>query len=171
MAEHPSYWYAALAIALGIGGYVLSQLVHRIHEATKTPKSMSEHLPNLERAYLRVVAKNRELLEAVREANEERRHLPPEYQAILDQVLMLARLVEQSSYEEAVASGVVPRYWFGGPTEEQPVMTPQVQPAEHTAVHEPGAAEAQPAPQEPPGEWMRVGGQLVPRRRQQNGAN
>lgn len=168
----PSYFYAFLALLLGAGGYFIAKALDRLHASLRTPKSMAEHLPELERAYLRVVHKNRELLEAVKAAQEERKHLPPEYQAILDQVLMLARLVEQSSYEEAVASGVVPRYWFGGPSDEQPVMAPQ--PGDYappSTATEPASAQSPQDPTAGGGEWMRVGDQLVPRRRQQNGAN
>lgn len=168
--QDPSYWYAFLALLLGVGGYVLAKIGDRIYQASRTPKSMSEHLPNLERAYLRVVHKLRELAEVVKAAEEEKRYLPPEYRPILDQVLMLARLVEHASYEDAVANGVVPRYWFGSPSAEQPAMAvaPPDAPATGDQLVPGGPAVAAP----PPDDWVRVGDQLVPRRRQQqNGTN
>lgn len=116
-AEYGPY----MAIAMAAGAFILLRLADRMVQSYRAPKNMSEWYPELERAYMCIVHKNRELLEAVAEAEQLKKNLPDEYKAILDQVIMLARLVEQSSYENAVANGLVPRSWLGG-SGEQPVM-------------------------------------------------
>ena len=112
-----------LAIMMGFGAFLVVKMGDRLIKAANTPKNMTEWYPVLEEAYLRVVHKNRELLEAVAHAEETKKSLPPEYQAVLDQVIMLARLIEQASYEAAVENGTVPRYWFGGPGEKPDLAT------------------------------------------------
>ena len=113
-----------LALLMGFGAFIVMRVGDRFAKALNTPKSMSEWYPVLEEAYLRVVHKNRELLEAVAYAEKTKKSLPPEYQAVLDQVIMLARLVEQASYEAAVQNGTVPRYWFGGQGEKPQLAQP-----------------------------------------------
>ncbi|MCP4242334.1 MAG: hypothetical protein GY772_17405 [bacterium] len=113
-----------LALAMGVGAFLVMKVGDKFMRAGRTPRSVGEWYPVLEEAYLRVVHKNRELLEAVAHAEKTKKELPTEYQAILDQVIMLARLVEQASYEAAVENGTVPRYWFGGPPTEHPQMEP-----------------------------------------------
>ena len=121
-----------LAILMGLGVFLLLKVGERMVRSATTPKTMSEWYPELERAYLAIVHKNRELLEVVAEAERVRKSLPDEYKVALDQVLMLARLVEHATFEQAMAQGVVPRYWFGGPGGDQPVLDEAPVPKDET---------------------------------------
>jgi hypothetical protein len=123
-----SPWVIVMSLSLGIGAFIISKILDRMTQAQAVPREMVDWYPELERAYLSIVVKNRELLEAVRAATELRKSLPPEYQAILDQVLMLARLVENASFEQAVQDGVVPRQWLGGPVGKTPDLMPSIPP-------------------------------------------
>ena len=116
-------WAVITGIFLSIGAFII-KIGDKLVATRNVPKDMREWYPELERAYLAIVNKNRELLEVVHEASELRKELPPEYQAILDQVLNMARLVENASFEQAAQDGVVPRYWFGGPQREAPMLQP-----------------------------------------------
>jgi hypothetical protein len=115
-----SPWVIFMSLCMGVGAFVILKIADKVASKRHVPKEMSDHYPELERVYLAIVTKNRELLEVVREATEVRKELPAEYQAILDQVLMLARLVENASFEQAATEGVVPRRWFGGEITEKP---------------------------------------------------
>jgi len=162
--ELASWWYLALAFAMGVGAYVLTHVFNRVSERSHVPKRLNEWYPEIETAWALMVHKRRELIEAVAHAERLREQLPEEYREVIDHAVVLARAVELATFNQARRAGLVPDYWFadrggdGGPGTPLPEPAPANEPESDPGAMSVDNVVALPAPKR---EW--IAGQLLKR--------
>ncbi len=134
----PSWWYLALAFAMGVGGYVLTHVAHKLGARDHVPKRLSEWYPEIEAAWALMVHKRRELIEAVAHAEQLRELLPEEYREVIDHAVVMARAVELATFNQARRAGLVPDYWFADRAQDETPPPPPALRDEPRTDSEPG---------------------------------
>lgn len=120
-----SPWIVFMTLAMGMGAAVITWIVLRIWSQPKLPADMAAARDDLELGARRIIRKNIELMEAVRDMATLCQSLPAEYQPVALQVMKLAQVMEEAAYADGANQNVFPRPMFnaaGGPP--QPPMMP-----------------------------------------------
>lgn len=116
-----SYFYAALCVMLGAGGYVLTAVAHGFLKARRQPPGRAEARLAMEAAVVRVVTLSADLFEACHDLAALKDSLPPEFAPVAEQTLRYAQLIEEATYKEGQRRGIYarPRFTAEVPAGEQ----------------------------------------------------
>lgn len=152
-----------MTLAMGIGAAVFTFVGLKIWEKPKLPKDLAECRDQLEIGARMVIRKNIELMEAVRFLADTCKTLPPEYLPVAYQVMRLAKVMEEASFDEGVNNGLFPRPMFNasGPPTNDGIPVPGAAPQEQETQTQTQQAEGVVVPFAQPhsGEW--INGQIL----------
>lgn len=118
-------WVIFMTLFMGAGAAIVTWITLKVFAQPRLPKDMARARDELEIGCRRIIRKNIELMEAVRDISIICKQLPPEYVPVALQVMKLAQVMEEAAFADGANANIFPRPMFNAAGEApRPPMMP-----------------------------------------------